>query len=48
MALVHHHREPDRSHDLALVGLALVVCGIIAAAVPFLKLCVDGVFALFS
>jgi hypothetical protein len=47
MALVHHH-EPDRSHDLALVVLALVVCGIIAAAVPFLKVCVDGLFGLFS
>ena len=47
MALVHHH-EPDRSHDLALVVLALVVCGIIAAAVPFLKFCVDGMFAVFQ
>jgi hypothetical protein len=47
MALVHHH-EPDRSRDLALVGLALVVFGIIAAAVPCLKLCVDGYFALFQ
>jgi hypothetical protein len=47
MALVHHH-EPDRSHDLALVVLALVICGIIAAAVPFLKVCVDGLFGLFS
>jgi predicted MPP superfamily phosphohydrolase len=47
MALVHHH-EPDRSRDLALVELALVVCGIIAAAVPFLKFCVDGMFAVFQ
>jgi len=47
MALVHHH-EPDRSHDLALVVLALVICGIIAAAVPFLKFCVDGMFAVFQ
>jgi hypothetical protein len=47
MALVHHS-EPDRAHDLALVGLALVVFGIIAAAVPCLKLCVDGMFALFQ
>ncbi len=47
MALVHHH-EPDRSSDLALIGLALVVFGIIAAAVPCLKVCVDGFFALFQ
>ena len=47
MALVHHH-EPDRSRDLALVVLALVVFGIIAAAVPFLKICVDGLFALIQ
>jgi hypothetical protein len=47
MALVHHH-EPDRSRDLALVALALVVFGIIAAAVPCLKFCVDGVFAVFQ
>jgi hypothetical protein len=47
MALVHHH-GPDRSHDLALVGLALFVVGVIAAAVPCLKLCVDWGFALFQ
>ncbi len=47
MALVHHH-EPKRAHDLALAGLVLVVFGIIATAVPFLKLCIDGVFALFQ
>jgi hypothetical protein len=47
MALVHHH-EPDRIHDFALAGLALVVFGIIAAAVPFLKLCVDWCFAIFQ
>jgi hypothetical protein len=47
MALVHHH-EPDRARDLALVGLALVVFGIIAAAVPCLKFCVDGFFRLFQ
>jgi hypothetical protein len=47
MALVHHH-EPDRAHDLALVALALVVFGIIAASVPVLKMCVDGVFAVFQ
>lgn len=35
-------------HDLALVGLALVVFGIIAAAVPCLKVCVDGLFGLFQ
>jgi hypothetical protein len=47
MALVHRH-EPDRSHDLALVGLALVVFAIIAATVPCLKVCVDGIFGLFQ
>jgi hypothetical protein len=47
MALVHHH-EPDRSRDLALVGLAAVIIGVIAAAVPILKLCVDYCFALFQ
>ena len=45
MALVHDHR-PDRAHDFALVGLVLVVFGIIAAAVPFLKMAVDQFFAL--
>jgi hypothetical protein len=43
MALVHH---PDRSQDLALIGLVLVVFGIIAAAVPCLKICVDQFFSL--
>ena len=47
MALVHHP-EPDRTRDLALIGLALVVFGIIAAAVPCLKVCVDGLFRLFQ
>lgn len=47
MALVHHH-EPDRAHDLALVGLVLVVVAIIAAAVPFLRLCVDSLFGLLQ
>ncbi|HWA03794.1 MAG TPA: hypothetical protein VG819_09720 [Rhizomicrobium sp.] len=47
MALVHHH-EPDRAHDLALVVLALVVAGIIAAAVPLLRFCVDGLFGFFQ
>jgi hypothetical protein len=47
MALVHHH-EPDRSHALARGGLALVVFGIIAAAVPMLKFCVDFCFTLFQ
>jgi hypothetical protein len=47
MALVHHH-EPDRARDLSLCGLALVVLAIIVAAVPFLKFCVDGLFALFQ
>lgn len=45
MALVHDH-QPDRAHDLALVGLVLVVFGIIAAAVPCLKMAVDQVFSL--
>jgi hypothetical protein len=45
MALVHHH-EPDRAHDLALVGLVVVVFAIIAAAVPCLKLAVDQFFSL--
>lgn len=44
MALVHH--EPDRTRDLALVGLALVVFAIIAAAVPCCKICVDQAFSL--
>jgi hypothetical protein len=47
MALVHHP-EPDRARDLALLGLALVVFGIIAAAVPCLKMFVDGMFRLFQ
>ena len=47
MALVHHH-EPDRARDFALVGLALVVFGIVAAAVPCLKICVDAAFRLFQ
>ncbi len=45
MALVHHHR-PGQTHDLSLVGLALVVFGIIALAVPCLKWAVDQLFAL--
>ncbi len=47
MALVHHH-EPDRSRDLHVAGLALVVFGIIAAAVPVLKFCVDCCFTVFQ
>jgi hypothetical protein len=47
MALVHHH-GPDRAHDLALLGLVLVVIAIIAAAVPFLRLCVDSLFSLLQ
>jgi hypothetical protein len=43
MSLVHH---PDRSHDLSLIGLILVVFGIIAAAVPCLKVAVDQLFSL--
>ena len=43
MAFVH---RPDRAHDLSLVGLFLVVIGIIAAAVPCMKLIVDRLFSL--
>ena len=47
MALVHHHNHhPDRVQDLALVGLFLVVVGIIAFAVPCVKMAVDQAFAL--
>lgn len=45
MALVHKH-EPDRSHDLALVGLALVLVAVIAISVPCLKVLVDVLFGL--
>ncbi|MBS0275059.1 MAG: hypothetical protein JSR55_11835 [Proteobacteria bacterium] len=44
MALVHH--QPDRAHDLSVVGLVLIVFAIIAAAVPLLKIAVDQLFAL--
>jgi len=47
MALVHHH-GPDRGHDMALMGLAILVIAIIAAAVPFLRLCVDSLFGFFQ
>ena len=47
MALVHHH-EPDRVHDWSLVGLVVVVFGIIAAAVPCLKMAVDQLFYLIQ
>jgi hypothetical protein len=47
MSLVHHH-EPERSRDLALVGLGFVIVAIIAAAIPVLKLCVDVCFTLFQ
>jgi hypothetical protein len=47
MALVHHH-EPDRVHDWSLVGLVVVVFGIIAAAVPCLKMAVDQLFSLIQ
>ncbi len=43
MALVH---QPDRSHDLSLVVLVLVIFGIIAAAIPCLKMAVDQFFSL--
>jgi hypothetical protein len=45
MALVHHH-QPDRGHDLALVGLVLVVFGIIAVAVPLARFIIDQLFSL--
>jgi len=47
MALVRHH-EPAWVRDVALVGLVLVVFGIIAAAIPCLKMCVDWFFGLFQ
>ncbi len=43
MALVH---ETDRPRDLSLVGLVLVVFGIIAVAVPCLKMAIDQLFSL--
>jgi hypothetical protein len=43
MTLVHH-QAPDRSHDLSIVALVLVVFAIIAAAVPCLKIAVDQIF----
>ncbi len=46
MALVHRH-EPNRGRDFALVGLALIIFAIIAAAVPISKMCIDSVFGLF-
>ena len=46
MSLVHRH-EPSRGHDLALLGLALVVFAIIAAAVPVSRMCIDSIFSLF-
>ncbi len=48
MALVHHHPHPHRMHDLAVVGLVLVVFGIIAAAVPCLKMAIDQIFGFFA
>jgi hypothetical protein len=45
LALVHKH-EPDWSHDLALVGLALVLIAVIAISVPCLKFVVDMLFRL--
>jgi len=45
LALAHRH-EPDWTHDLALVGLGLVLIGIIAVSVPCLKFLVDIVFGL--
>ena len=44
MALVH---EPDRAHDLHLCGLALVVFGIIAIAIPILQIVVSQLFSMF-
>jgi len=46
MSLVQRH-EPNRGRDLALLGLALVVFAIIAAAVPVSKMCIDSLFSLF-
>ncbi len=45
MALVQHHHS-SRAHDLSLIGLVLVVFGIIALAIPGLKLAVDQAFSL--
>jgi hypothetical protein len=47
MALVHHH-EPDRVHDWSLVGLVAVIFGIIALAVPFVRMAIDQIFGLMS
>ena len=44
MAQVYH---PDRSRDWSIVGLILVVFGIIAVAVPCLKMAMDNLFLLF-
>jgi len=45
MALVHNH-QTDRTHDLSLVGLVLVVFGIIALAVPSARFVIDQLFSL--
>lgn len=45
MAIVH---EPDRTHDLSLCGLALVVFGIIAISIPVLQIVVSQLFAIFE
>jgi hypothetical protein len=44
MAFVQDH--PRRGHDLHLVGLVLVVFGVIAMAVPCVKLMIDQAFSL--
>ncbi|HEY1629833.1 MAG TPA: hypothetical protein VGF56_00860 [Rhizomicrobium sp.] len=44
MSLVH---PSGPTRDWSLVGLAVVVFGIIALAVPCLKLAVDQLFSLF-
>ena len=44
MTLVHQHR--DRSHDLSLIGLIVVIVGIIAFSVPCVKIAIDQAFSL--
>jgi hypothetical protein len=46
MAFVHDSSR-RRSKDLHVCGLALVVLAIIAAAVPFLQVCVNTLFGMF-
>lgn len=46
MALVHDNSR-QRSKDLHVCGLVLVVFAIIAAAVPLLQICVSTLFEMF-